>query len=110
MSEWDEDEGTEIDWENPFTEIRSSEVSEIILEFLDNGMKFQRVDEKGEEYTQYKFKCIRQDISNPAEVTYITSSKRLIEEIVSVAPIKGKTCKIVKTGTGFQTKYSVKEE
>ena len=64
---------------------------------------------KGEDYTQYIFKCVREDISNPTEITYTTSSKRLIEEMVDNAPVKGKTLKIVKSGTGFQTKYNVVE-
>ena len=76
---------------------------------MDNGRKLIKQDEKGEDYTQYKFKCIRIDISNPSEVTYITSSKRLIEEIAFVAPIKDKDIQIIKTGTGFQTKYKVVE-
>ena len=108
MSEWD-DEGFAIDWENPFDDIRSSEIDDIKLTFLDNGRKVIKQDEKGEDYTQYKFKCMRIDISNPAEVKYITSSKRLIEEISSVAPIKDKDIQIIRTGTGFQTKYKVKE-
>ena len=52
---------------------------------------------------------MRIDISNPSEITYITSSKRLIEEIAFVAPIKDKDIQIIKTGTGFQTKYKVVE-
>lgn len=106
----EEFEDTEIDWENPFDEIRSSEVAEIVLEFQDNGKKVIKEDDKGEEYTQFKFDCIRMDISNPADVLYTTSSKRLIEEMGEHAPIKDKTLKIVKSGTGFQTKYKVTEE
>lgn len=109
MSEDWEDEGMAIDWENPFDDIRSSEVDDIKLTFLDNGRKLTKLDEKDEEYTQYKFKCTRIDISNPADITYITSSKRLIEEISFVAPIKGKDIQILRTGTGFQTKYKVVE-
>ena len=105
---WDE-EGMAIDWENPFDDIRSSEVDSIDLEFLDNGKKVIKEDDKGENYTQFRFKAIRKDITNPAEITYITSSKRLIEEISEHAPIEGKTVNITKTGSGFQTKYKVKE-
>lgn len=108
MSEW-EDEGFAIDWENPFDAIRSSEVEDIKLEMLDNGRKLTKQDQDGEDYTQYKFKCKRVDIKTPAEITYITSSKRLIEEIQFVAPIEGKTLQITKSGTGFQTQYKVKE-
>ena len=108
MSEY-EDEGLAIDWENPFSEIRSSEIADIKLTFLDNGRKLIKLDEKDEEYTQYKFKCMRIDISNPSEITYITSSKRLVEEIAFVAPIKDKDIQIIKSGTGFQTKYKVVE-
>ena len=109
MSEDYEDEGLEIDWENPFDDIRSSEVDDIKLTFLDNGRKVVKQDEKGSEYTQFRFKCMRIDISNPAEITYITSSKRLIDEITFVAPIKDKDVQILRTGTGFQTKYKVVE-
>lgn len=106
---YEDEEGSDIDWENPFYEIRSSEINEIDVEFLDNGKKVVKTDEKGEEYTQYRFKCVRTDIENPAEIVYITSSKRLIEAVQGIAPIKGKTVKIEKTGSGFQTKYKITE-
>ena len=109
MDEFDSLDAVDIDWENPFDEIRSSEVLEIDLLFLNNGIKVVKEDEKGDEYTQFRFKCVREDISKPSEVTYITSSKRLIEEIAMVAPIKDKHLTVVKSGTGFQTKYRVTE-
>jgi len=108
MDEWDE--GVEIDWESPFNEIRSSEVDSIVLEFLDNGRLVVKEDDKGEEYSQYNFNCIRQDMANPKEMKYITSSKRLIEQFINFAPIEGKTLKITKSGSGFQTRYTVTEE
>ena len=103
------EEWEEIDWENPFDDIRSSEVSDITLEFLDNGIKVTKEDESGAEYKQYKFSCVRTAITNPSEVNYTTSSKRLIEAMVPFKPIKGKELRIVKTGTGFQTMYSITE-
>ena len=108
MSDW-EDEGMSIDWENPFDDIRSSEVDEITFKFLDNGRKIIREDDKGEEYTQFNFKVLRTDISNPAEVKYITSSKKLIKSLELIAPIKDKEVVINKTGSGFQTQYTVRE-
>ena len=108
MSEW-EDEGSAIDWENPFDDIRSSEVESITFKFLDNGRKIVREDDKGEEYTQYNFKVLRTDISNPAEVKYITSSKKLIKSLELIAPFSDKEVEITKSGTGFQTQYTVKE-
>lgn len=108
--EFEDEFYAEIDWENPFDEIRSSEVEKIKLKFLNNGRKVQKEDDKGEEYTQFKFDCTRMDISNPADVVYTTSSKRLIEELAEHAPIAGKILSIVKSGTGFQTKYKVTEE
>lgn len=108
MNEW-EDEGMEIDWENPFDDIRSSELEDITFKFLDNGRKIIKEDDKGEEYTQFNFKVLRTDISNPAEIKYITSSKRLIEDIGGLAPIKGKEVQVTKTGSGFQTRYKVVE-
>jgi len=105
----EEDEGVPIDWENPYDEIRSSEITEIELTFLDNGRKILKEDDKGEMYTQFKFKCVREDISNPSEITFITSSRRLTDEIALIHPIKDKTVKITKTGTGFNTKYRLDE-
>jgi hypothetical protein len=103
------DEGEEIDWENPFSEIRSSEITDITLTFNNNGKKVIKFDDKGEEYSQFKFDCVREDISNPSGVLFTTSSKRLVEDIALLAPIKGKKVQIIKTGSGFQTKYKVKE-
>ena len=100
-----EDEGIPIDWENPFTEIRSSEIESIELDFNDNGRKLLKEDDKGDLYTQFKFKCTRLDMSNPAEIVYITSSKKLIKQLELLAPVKDKEIKIIKSGTGFQTMY-----
>ena len=107
--ELDDVEFQEIDWENPFDDIRSSEIADIKLKFENNGRKAIREDDKGVEYTQFKFDVIRMDISNPSAVSYTTSSKRLIDEFAEHAPIKGKILQIVKSGTGFQTKYKVTE-
>ena len=107
--DWDEPEGEVIDWENPFDYIRSSEVNEITLEFLDNGIKLKKLDENDEEYVLFVWKCIRKDITNPTEITYSTSSKRLIDGLTLEAPMKGKTLDIFKTGSGFQTQYKIKE-
>ena len=104
-----EEFGEPIDWENPFDEIRSSEVVDITLEFLDNGIKVSKVDDKGNDYTQYKWSCMRMDIDNPSEVIYMTSSKLLIKEFMLEAPLEGKTFDINRSGTGFQTKYKVKQ-
>jgi len=60
-------------------------------------------------YTQFSFKVLRTDISNPAEIKYITSSKRLIEDIQGIAPLEGKEVEVTRTGTGFQTRYKVEE-
>ena len=98
-----------IDWENPFDEYRSSEVSDITLEFLDNGVKAKLEDEDGKLYTKYKWSCIRTQIENPTEIMYSTSSKRLIDAFELLKPVKGKELRIVKTGTGFGTMYSVSE-
>ena len=107
---WDDAEAEDIDWEMPSDEIRSSEVDEIVLTFVDNGKKLRKMDDKGIEYNQFKFRGVREDISNPREITYITSSKRLVEDELSVlAPIEGKTVKITRTGSGFQTRYKAVE-
>lgn len=98
-----------IDWESPFDEIRSSEVDTIALNFYDNGVKLLKEDDKGDLYTQFKFRCLRTDITNPKDIIYITSSKRLIDEIALFAPIKGKDLQIDKSGSGFQTRYKVTE-
>ncbi|MCP4648579.1 MAG: hypothetical protein GY853_00680 [PVC group bacterium] len=103
-----EEYGVPIDWENPFDEIRSSEVDDITLEFLDNGVKVSKMDDKGNSYTQFKWSCMRMDISNPSEVLYLTSSKKLIAELRTEAPLVGRTFQILRSGTGFQTKYNVK--
>ena len=103
----DYDEGEPIDWENPFDDIRSSEVEDITLEFLDNGRKLLKEDDKGDVYTQFKWKCMRMDITNPAEIIYMTSSKKLIGELKLEAPVEGKTFNIKRSGTGFQTQYKV---
>ena len=108
---YDEEEvGEAIDWEAPFDDIRSSELTTPVqLEFLDNGYKIQKEDDKGELYTQFKWRVIRKDISNPREVLFLTSSKRLIEDMTLEAPMEGKILEISKSGTGFQTRYKVKE-
>ena len=103
------EEETPIDWESPFDDIRSSEVDSIALHFNTNGVKLLKEDEKGDIYTQFKFQCTRTDITNPKEVIYITSSKRLIESIANYAPIEGKDLQIEKSGSGFQTRYTVTE-
>ena len=104
-----EDEGMPIDWENPFSAIRSSEIESIELDFNDNGRKIMKEDEKGDIYEQFKFKCTRIDMTTPAEVIYITSSKKLIKQLEMLAPIKDKEIKIVKSGSGYQTQYIATE-
>lgn len=103
------EEFEEIDWENIYDDIRSSEVSDITLEFLDNGFKGKFEDENGKPYTKYMWSCIRTGITNPTEVNYSTSSRRLMDAMELVAPVKGKELRIVKTGTAFQTMYTVTE-
>jgi len=99
-----------IDWENPFDVIRSAEIDgSITLFFKDNGTKNSRVDDKGKSYTQYSFECIRTDITNPAEILFTTSSSRLIDAMTAFAPIKEKELKVIRTGTGYGTQYSVEE-
>ncbi len=105
--EFEEDMGVPIDWENPFDEIRSSELEDITLEFLENGRKLLKEDDKGDVYTQFKWKCMRVDISEPAEVVYMTSSKKLINQLKLEAPLESKTFNIKRMGTGFQTQYTV---
>jgi len=105
----EEEKEEPIDWENLYDEIKSSEVNEITLEFNTNGSKVRRKDDKGAYYNIFKFKGIRLDISNPSEVTYTTSSKRLMDELQDLKPLKGKKLHIVKKGSSFQTTYQVKE-
>ena len=73
------EEFEEIDWENLYDDIRSSEVSDITLKFLDNGFKGKFEDENGDLYTKFMWSCIRTGISNPTEVNYSTSSRRLMD-------------------------------
>lgn len=101
-------EDEEIDWENPFDEIRSAEINEITLMFLTNGVKRKLEDAKGKEYNQYRFRTQRLDIENPQEITFTTSSKTLIEEFQEEAPIKDKVAYITRSGSGVNTKYKVK--
>jgi len=105
----DEEQGEDVDWECPYDEIRSSEVQNITVKFLDNGKKVTKMDDKEQPYTQYRFRVIKLDMTNPKEITYTTSSKRLIDEIALEAPIKDKSFEIIKTGTGFQTSYKLKD-
>ena len=102
-------EADDIDWENPFDDIRSSEVNEITIKFIDNGKRISREDDDGSPYTLFTFKCIRLDVSKKPEITYTTSSKRLIESLKLFTPLKGKSVKIIKQGSNFQTIYTVIE-
>ena len=86
-----------IDWESPFDSIRSAEINDVKLQFLDNGVKTRPLDEKGEEYTLFKFNCIRIDMKKPKEVSYSTSSKRLIEELMPLYPQKNKKFHITRS-------------
>ena len=108
MSEY-EDEGTPINWDNPFKQIRSSEADDITLRFLENGRVVQMEDEKGNTYDQFRWKCMRTDIPEEDEVEYMTSSKLLINDLKLEMPLKGNEFQIIRAGTGFQTKYKVKK-
>ena len=103
----EEEQAEDIDWENLYDEIRSSEIQEIKLKFLDNGKKITQLDDKEQPYTQFRFNCSRLDTKKEYAITYITSSKRLMEALKTLKPLKGKSLKITKTGANFQTNYIV---
>ena len=101
--------GEPIDWDNPFDSIRSSELTEISLKFLDNGEFDEEEDEKTSEYYRvYKFDCIRLDVPKKNKILYTTSAKTLINALKTLMPIKGKSFKINKPSGNFPT-YTVIE-
>ena len=103
------EEYEEIDWESPDDVIRSSEVTDITLKFLDNGVNVTKLDDKDVPYKVKVFSCIHVGIKKPREIEFTSSSKRFSDAIKIIAPPKGKTLHIVKTGTLFNTQYSITE-
>ena len=109
MFEDEEEEGEPIDWEFPFDDIRSAEIDDITMEFMDEGVKLKKYDDKDQAYEQFKWHVVVKNIATPKEIVYRTSSKKLINDLQLEQPLEGKTLNINRTGTGFQTRYKVKE-
>lgn len=120
-------ENTEVDWIDitegtPIANFKESNT--LILKFLDNGSKSvdiielkdenknTKLDIDGnpitKEITTVKFNVIDM-LDNNLEKIFNTGSKRCIDSLKALLPLKDKMIRINKVGSGYQTKYNAKE-